>query len=177
VKNVVRDTGRETRILYQRRLPALSFRWKSVASAAKYRFKLFRASNLKSPILTREGETSAVTLPSGKLKEGAYYWFQTPIDATGRELPSSQMNKLTLAFDNAAPMLRIDRPTPRARAGGATQVTGVVARGLRLKVNGRAIGKAADGRFSARVKVGADKLLRFQIRGEKRDIVFTRHLR
>lgn len=177
VSNVIHDSGWETRVLFQGKLPALNFRFKASPQAQAYRLKVFRAANLATPLVTKEATGPSVKLRGGRLKEGVYFWYQVPLNSAGKELVASQMNKLTLAFDNATPLLRIDRPVSGQRASGVTAVSGVVAKGLRLRVNGKAVMHAPDGRFSGRVNVGAARLLRFTLGGRGRDTIFLRHMR
>jgi len=167
VHNVVRDTGRETRIYFQGAHPALTFVWKPVDGAAFYRLRLFTENNLDSPRVNRKVDKPKAVLPAGRLKEGTYYWYQAAYDEAGKELATSQMNKLSLTFDNKLPALRIDS----IRGGVAT---GVVAKGASVTVAGRRLTVGPGGRFKQKVSRERGLYIFRLRRGADSELLFIR---
>lgn|GEM_PF-1628343 len=165
VKNKVRDTGKETRIYFQGPHPRLTFSWKKNADAASYQMKLYRSSNLQSPLIKKKSSKNFVSLPANRLKEGTYFWYHSAHDASGGELSTGQMNKLSLTFDNKLPTLRIDS----VRGG---KVTGVAARGTGLTLNGKKVSVDGSGRFSMSF---SSRPLIFRIKRSSGDTLFVRH--
>ena len=146
--NVVPDTGVQTTILFPGNVPLLTFQWNARPQAARYRFRLYAEDDLERPILERELKVTRFPLASGRLKEGVYFWFQTSLDARGAELGSSEMNKLVLLFDNAAPLLRIDSRRPGEKiAGRMVRIRGQLIPGARLSVGTQVVALSTDGRF------------------------------
>ncbi|MBW2702162.1 MAG: FecR domain-containing protein [Deltaproteobacteria bacterium] len=166
--NIVRDTGIQTKIYFQGSVPALTFRWEKIENAAKYLVRIFGEDDLEKALVSKEATGNRFKLKAGKLGEGTYYWYQTARDASGKELHSSQMNKLLLSFQNAAPLLRIDK-------AGAGRVRGMAALGSTLHVNGKLVPLGKDGRFDAKVKLvkGKPAIFRLRKRGGG-DIYFIR---
>jgi hypothetical protein len=167
VRNRVRDTGVATRILFQGSHPTLTLSWKAVEGAAKYKVRIYRSANLDSPLVSQTVTKTSMALTAGRLKEGTYFWYQAALAADGKELSTGQMNKLSLTFDNHAPVLRVD-----AAKGG--KVAGVAARGSGVTINGRSLQVGPDGRFSQ--AVSADRgLFIFRIKKSNGAIYFVRH--
>ncbi|MBW1873360.1 MAG: hypothetical protein JRJ19_14925 [Deltaproteobacteria bacterium] len=164
--NVVRDTGVETRIYFQSKVPALTFTWATAEKANGYRIRVYSEDNLEKPLVTRASAKPRLVLPAGKLKEGTYYWYQAALGADGNELSQSKMNKLALLFDNSAYLLRIDSPSPGQRPrSGEVELRGVAAPGSSLTANGRRIGIDADGRFGEMLSgVAPGGLVVFQLK-------------
>ncbi|MBW1810312.1 MAG: hypothetical protein JRJ87_19095 [Deltaproteobacteria bacterium] len=164
--NVVRDTGVETRIYFQSKVPALTFTWATAEKANGYRIRVYSEDNLEKPLVTRASAKPRLVLPAGKLKEGTYYWYQAALGADGNELSQSKMNKLALLFDNSAYLLRIDSPSPGQRPrSGEVELRGVAAPGSSLTANGRRIGIDADGRFGEMLSgVAPGGLVIFQLK-------------
>ena len=177
--NVVPDTGIKTTVVFQGKVPALTFKWQAHGDAASYLVQVFSEDELEKPVLTQHAKKTRLILPAGKLSEGTYFWYQLAQDADGKELKASQMNKLVLIFDNAVRLLRIDSPHPGQRAkGGQMQVTGLAPVGAKLTVNGKLVSVSADGRFSRALSgVGRGAVLVFRLQRKGRaDVIFTRHL-
>lgn len=179
VVNEVPDTGVETRIFFQGRAPALRFKWNPQPGAASYRLLLYNEDHLEKPLLERQTDRPRLQLPSGTLKEGSYYWYQAALAGDGKVLARSQMNKLTLLFDNAALLLRIDSPAPRQRPRGTVVVIrGVASVGARLSANGRKVQLDDSGRFNQvleGVRPGGMVVFRLR-RADLPDTYFVRHL-
>lgn len=174
--NLVRDTGVHTRIYFQGEEPSLHFSWDDFEGAARYRVRVFKASNLDSPVVDKRVTRPKMGLPARSLREGTYFWYQTALGARGQELKTGQMNKLSITFDNAAPLLRIDRPRSGQAVGGSAKVTGVVAAGVPTSVNGQPLRAKGDGRFSQTVSGIGDALV-FHLKRGKSDVFFLRHVK
>ncbi|HUU02643.1 MAG TPA: hypothetical protein VM425_14480 [Myxococcota bacterium] len=148
VTNVVPDTGEETRIFFQGRAPALTFSWSPVERAKSYRIRVYSEDNLEKPVITRDSQKTRLKLAAGKLREGTFYWYQASLDAAGKEIAQSGMNKLSLLFDNAAYLLRIDSPAPGQKPhAGDVELRGVAAAGASLTANDRVVSLDSAGRF------------------------------
>ncbi len=148
VTNVVPDTGEETRIFFQGRAPALTFSWTPVGQAASYRLRVYSEDNLEKTVILKDSSKTRLKLAAGKLREGTFYWYQAALDTAGKEIVQSGMNKLSLLFDNAAYLLRIDSPSPGQRPhAGEVELRGVAATGASLTANDRTVSLDGDGRF------------------------------
>ncbi|MBN2494549.1 MAG: hypothetical protein JXR96_08170 [Deltaproteobacteria bacterium] len=177
ITNVVRDTGIQTKVYFQGKAPSLSFKWDEVEGAADYQIRIYSEDDLEKAIVTRKVDRNQFTLGAGKLGEGTYYWYQAARDAAGKEIRSSQMNKLLLAFESTVPLLRIDSPPPRAK-GGSVRLRGVAAKGSVLKVNARSIQLDPDGRFDSTMEFKRNSTLIFHVKKHGAgDVYFVRHLR
>jgi hypothetical protein len=111
--------------------------------------------------------------------EGTYFWYQAALDAQGKQIKASQMNKLLVTFDNAAPLLRIESPAPgAARQNGIVELRGTAAAGSILSVNGTPIQLSPDGRFKQVLSnVAPFEQLVFHVRKPGAgDVFFTRQV-
>jgi hypothetical protein len=179
VNNVVPDTGVQTRILFQGKVPRLTFQWEEHPGAAGYAVRVYAEDDLETPQIEERTAERSLALAPGRLREGTYYWYQAALDANGKLLKSNQMNKLVLVFDNAATLMRIDAPRPGERpADGRIEVRGRAPIGASVSVNGKEILVADDGRFEQVVAdIAPGSLLLFQLKRPGQGPVFyTRHL-
>jgi hypothetical protein len=177
--NVVPDTGIQTTILFQGKVPALTFKWDALESATGYRLRIFSEDNLEKPVFEDQATEPRMVLGAGKLVEGTYFWYQAALDAQGKEIKASQMNKLLVTFDNAAPLLRIESPVPgAARQNGIVELRGTAAAGSILSVNGTPIQLSPDGRFKQVLSnVAPFEQLVFHVRKPGAgDVFFTRQV-
>jgi hypothetical protein len=150
--NEVVETGLKATVYYQSALPALVFIFPEAEGAARYRVRLFNASNLATPLLDKTVTEHKCAADPGKVGEGSYLWNATPLSATGAELAGGRMNKLDVVYDNAILTLTIERPAPGEAAGGATIGTrGVAPLGSKLFINGKAAPLDSRGRFDLEV--------------------------
>jgi hypothetical protein len=180
LSNVVTDTGIKTTIYFQGKVPVLTFKWDAVEGAAGYKLRIYTEDDLEKPILEENSPKARLALPEGRLKEGTYFWYQSAQDATGAEIEASQMNKLSLAFDNATPLLRLEAPRPGHKPkGGQVEVSGLAPPGSRLVVGGDSIEVSADGRFKQTLSdIGRRAVLIFKlIKKGLGDVYYIRHLR
>ncbi len=178
--NVVPDTGIKTTIYFQGKVPVLTFKWDPVEGAANYKLRVYSEDDLEKPLLEKTSKKARLVLPEGRLKEGTYFWYQTAQGADGKEITASQMNKLSLAFDNATPLLRLEAPRPGEKArGGQVEVSGLAPPGSRLVVAKESIGISADGRFKQTLSgIGRRAVLVFKlIKKGLGDVYYIRHLR
>jgi hypothetical protein len=177
--NVVPDTGIQTTILFQGKVPALTFTWKKRDKATDYLVRIYSEDDLDKPIHEKAAASNRLVLPAGKLREGTYFWYQAARGPGGEEIHTSQMNKLVVVFDNAAPLLKIDSPRPGQKPKGNTvTVSGMAAKGSRLSVNGVPIDLSSDGRFHQTLPgIKRGKMLLFELKQRGRGTVyFLRHL-
>jgi hypothetical protein len=151
--NAVDADGRRYTVLYQNRLPAITFRWPRAPSGGRFRLVV-------QPRRGRRIELSLAsahrTLDSGALAEGSYqYWFEALGD--GRR-PVSPRSSLTIDFDNAASSGYLVSPRPEAGWSGESVVVGGGAiEGWRVAVRGTALPLDRQHRFQARVSRARDE--------------------
>jgi hypothetical protein len=151
-KAEVMETGLNARVLFQSAAPALHFTFEPRAGARDYQLRIYRAADVKTPILQRMTNKNQYTLEPGALGEGRYLWYVAALGPGGDELAGGRMNKLELVYDNVRRGLALSRPRPGERLGrGEVPVEGVVPPGSRLFLNGRAVALDGKGRFSQRV--------------------------
>jgi len=178
--NVVTDTGIKTTIYFQGKVPALTFKWDVVEAAASYKVRIYPEDDMEKPILEETAKKTRLVLPAGKLKEGTYFWYQSASDSAGKEISASQMNKLSLAFDNATPLLRLEAPRPGHKPdGGQVEVSGLAPPGSRVMVGKDSIEISHDGRFKQTLSgIERRAVLIFKlIKKGAGDIYYVRHLR
>jgi ferric-dicitrate binding protein FerR (iron transport regulator) len=178
--NVIPDTGIKTTIYFQGKVPALTFEWDAVETAAGYKVRIYSEDDMEKPILEETAEETRLVLPAGKLKEGTYFWYQSASDSAGQEIKASQMNKLSLAFDNATPLLRLEAPKPGQKPeGGRVEVSGLAPPGSRVVVGKNSIEISPDGRFKqtlSGIKRRAVLIFKLSKKGAG-DVYYVRHLR
>ena len=178
--NVVTDTGIKTTIYFQGKVPVLTFRWEAVEDAASYKLRVYTEDDMEKPILEETAKKTRLALPEGRLKEGTYFWYQSAQDAQGKEIEASQMNKLSLAFDNATPLLRLEAPRPGQKPeGGQVKVSGLAMPGSQVVVGKDTIEVSADGRFKQTLSgIESRAVLIFKlIKKGLGDVYYVRHLR
>jgi ferric-dicitrate binding protein FerR (iron transport regulator) len=178
--NVVPDTGIKTTIYFQGKVPVLTFKWDAVEDAASYKLRIYSEDDMEKPILDETSRKARLALPEGRLKEGTYFWYQAALDDAGKEIQASQMNKLSLAFDNATPLLRLEAPRPGQKPeGGQVEVSGLAMPGSRLEVGKDSITVSADGRFKQALSgVERRAVLIFKlIKKGLGDVYYIRHMK
>lgn len=150
--NIVEETGEETTVYYQEKVPAITMRWRAATGAVKYRVRIFAAGALDRPRFAEEVVDTTLALPAGRLTEAAYAWSVQALDSAGNVLASGPVNGLTLTYDNGVAGLLIRTP----RSGVTTRETsipsaGEVALGEKLVVNGAPVPLDGKGRFATKV--------------------------
>jgi hypothetical protein len=150
--NEVAETGLKATVYYQSALPALVFSFPEVEGAARYRVRLFKASDLATPLMDKTVNEHKCAADPGKVGEGSYLWNATPLSASGAELAGGRMNKLDLVYDNAILSLTIEHPAPDEVASGPSIKTrGVAPLGSKLFINGKPAPLDPRGRFDLEV--------------------------
>lgn len=150
--NVIEDTGDNTTVYFQELLPAITLHWKTVATAAKYRLKLYAERSIDRPLIDEIVTTQALPLAAGSLREGKYAWNVQALDAKDKVLFTGEINGLTITYDNAISGLRIRTPQSGAVVKGTVAWTrGEVGLGEKLLINGEQATLDAKGRFSEKV--------------------------
>ena len=141
--NTVDADGRRYTVLYQNRLPTITFRWPEAPAASSYQLNVRPA---RGTAITERGGQARRTLASGRLAEGEYqYWFE----AGGK---SSARSTLRIDFDNAAPSGYLQSPRPGAHWNGDTVlVSGATIEGWTVSVRGRPLPLDHQRRFSSPV--------------------------
>lgn len=151
--NTVDADGRRYTVLYQNRLPAITFRWPEAPAADSYQLTVRPA---RGKTLTERGARARRTLASGRLSEGEYqYWFEAGGKAGGKASPHSTLH---IDFDNAAPSGYLQSPRPGARWNGDTVlVSGATIQGWTVSVGGRTLPLDHQRRFSSPVTRAPDE--------------------
>jgi hypothetical protein len=147
--NIIDDNGEKTKVVFQQALPAITLRWKPADGAVKYQAKVFEDGDFDAPKVDLTTDQTSVTLRSGRLNEGKYFWHVVALDGTGEEVSTSgKMNSLEIVYDNAILDLNIAAPRHGTRVTGGKLVTsGVSQLGSRLWINGKAVELEDQGRF------------------------------
>lgn len=144
--NLVDADGRRYTVLYQNRLPELTFRWP-------------RAPTTGGPvtlhIAPERGATRVISLASakhklasGELDEGSYTWW---FEVGKMRSPNT---RLAIDFDNAAATAYL-KPAA-VGANGKVSVEGAVIAGWTVSVRGKQLDLDRHRRFSAEVALGAN---------------------
>jgi hypothetical protein len=137
--NVVDLDGRRYTVMYQNRLPSVVVRAPGKGAG---RMVIKSGSRLR----TLEAVGGAASLASGELGDGQHEVFFESVDGRSR----TQVTRLSIAFDNAAPMASIDQQGDVAPDdAGHVHLTGVVPLGSRVSLEGQALKVDGVGRFSA----------------------------
>ncbi|MBI3184094.1 MAG: hypothetical protein HYZ28_18330 [Myxococcales bacterium] len=147
----IAETGQVATVYFQSVVPSLTFIIPPHEAAARYRLRVWAATDLAKPIVEQTVEGTRCPLEAGALGEGSYVWYAAPLDATGGELAGGRMNKLEIVYDNKMTTLAIARPKPLERVGPEVEAAGVAPLGSRLYVNGRSALLDEKGRFSLRL--------------------------
>ena len=151
-KAEVLETGLKASVYFQGAVPSLHFSFEPRPGARSYQLRVYRSSDVKTPLLQRVTNQTQYSLEPGALREGSYLWYVAALGAGGDELAGGRMNKLELVYDNERRGLALSRPRPGERLGRTpVPVEGVVPLGSRLFLNGEAVALDAKGRFSQRL--------------------------
>ncbi len=148
--NTIDADGRKYTVLFQNRMPALTFRWQNAPTSTGY---VLHVQPKEGRGKNREVRSSAPkkSFPSGAFAEGAYnYWFSSG----GKESKHSQ---LVISFDNAAATGYLSSPKANASLSGATvRVAGAAVEGWTVSVAGQELRLDKQYRFDQNVPVGPD---------------------
>jgi hypothetical protein len=150
-KNVVDADGRTWRILYQNKKPEVKFRWPRAPANPGATTLVIEDSRGRERRVAAKG--AVATLRSGEIGEGSWrFWFV----AEGGQ--RSAKTRLTLSFDNAAPVAQLTEPAGApAWSADTVLVAGIATEGSQVSVDGVALPLDATLRFSSRVAVVAGR--------------------
>lgn len=124
-RNTVDADGRRYTVLYQNRLPVITFRWSGAPAGGEF---VLHVSGARS--ITQRSATPSVTVPSGQLREGTY---QFHFSGGGRRSPTTT---LRVGFDNAARTAYVREPPERGFSPGSVRVSGAALPGSTVHVGG-----------------------------------------
>jgi hypothetical protein len=146
--NVIDGDGRRYTVLYQNRLPSLTFTWPAAPAAERYTL------HVEGKAATRNYPAAAprLRLPSGAVGEGTHQWW---FAAAGG--PSSPRTTITIRFDNAAVAAQVDAPRDGARVatGEEIEIAGIAIEGSTVAAGATPLETDAQGRFRGRVTAPA----------------------
>ncbi len=151
--NTVDADGRRYTVMYQNRLPAITFRWPGAPEADRYRLVVAPRKGKRTELGLI---ASTHTIVSGALAEGHYqYWFEALGPGSRRGSPRSA---LTIDFDNAARSGYLISPRPDAQWNGeSVVVSGGAIEGWRVSVRGKVLPLDRQQRFSAPIARARDE--------------------
>lgn len=171
----VADTGQRAVVYFQGALPSLTLTYPAAEGAKRYRVRIYRASDLAIPVVDQTASGIRCEVKAGRLTEGEYLWYSTPLNTAGAEIGGGRMNKLALSYDNAVASLAIDRPRPEEKLAGATvPVRGVAPLGTRLFVNGQPARLDGKGRFELTLPYA--ELVVFRLVSDNAESYWIRHV-
>lgn len=141
--NTVDADGRRYTVLYQNRLPQITFRWPQAAEPGPYRLHLVPARGQARDFSSAR---PSVRVNAGALDEGTYQYY---FEAAGAR---SRTSVLRIDFDNAAPSAYLRQPGVRqAWQGDTLALAGAALPGSRVSVNGTPVPLDRQARFSAQL--------------------------
>ena len=148
--NTLDADGRTYSVVYQHRLPRLTFRWSGLAAATRgwtLVVKKHRGSKRTFPVSGNQH-----TVKSGSVGEGRYsWWFQGP---GGRRSPTT---RLYIEFDSSASTAHITQPPTNAWQGGSVPIRGTALSGWRVEIGGKKVRRDRYNRFAAKVAIPTDE--------------------
>jgi hypothetical protein len=143
--NSIDADGRRYTVLYQNRLPALTFQWPGAVGGESCTLHVETGGRARTwPVAALP-----LTLPSGTLPEGQHRWWFTTADG-GKRSPATS---LAVRFDNAAVAAQVQSPRDGETAGddGNVDVAGVAMEGSTVAVGESTLSVDTQGRFKGRV--------------------------
>lgn len=148
-KAEVAETGQKATVVFQSAPPALTLSFAQRPGAASYMVRVYRAGDLKRPLIQKKVTQPQMVIKSGNLREGEYLWSAAALGPRGNELSGGRMNKLELSYDNSNTILSIARPRPNEVKRLPLRTDGIAPEGSKLSVNGQDVALDRKGRFSA----------------------------
>ena len=170
--DTVAETGLKATVYFQGAVPTLTFTFPPRDDAASWRFRVYAAGDLKSPLVDKRVNENKALVESGTLAEGSYLWSAVATLNSGAEASGGRMNKMDIVFDNSVTRLVLTSPKEGQRAGTAA---GIAPLGARLTLNGKPITLDDSGRFTAPLPSGAAAIFRLTTR-EGADSYWVRRL-
>jgi hypothetical protein len=145
--NTVDADGRRYTVLFQNRLPQLTFQWPGTSDKGPYKLRLVPERGQPQ---TFDSGQPTYRARAGELDEGTYeYYFE---GASTR----SKSSVLRIEFDNAAPTASLQLPAvSQSWRGSSVEVAGTALPGSEVSVDGTAVPLDRQGRFSTEVKLPA----------------------
>ncbi|MCP4448214.1 MAG: hypothetical protein GY811_23180 [Myxococcales bacterium] len=148
--NSIDADGRRYTVLFQNRMPALTFRWPNAPASGGY---VLHVQPREGRGKWRQESTAKAkkSFASGAFAEGVYeYWFT----GGGKESKHSQ---LAISFDNAAATGYLSSPKASDSLSGSTvKVSGAAVAGWTVSVGGQELRLDRQFRFDQDVPVGPD---------------------
>lgn len=145
--NKVDADGRRYTVLYQNRLPKITFRWPKAPSASSYRLIVKPARGSQ---LSRKTDSPSFTMEN--LDEGEYsYWFEA-----GNK--KSKVSSLRIDFDNAASSAYLQKPLPgKPWPAEGVRLSGAAAIDWSVSVGGKPLRLDKQLRFDEMVQPAPDE--------------------
>jgi ferric-dicitrate binding protein FerR (iron transport regulator) len=141
--NTVDADGRRYTVLYQNRLPQITFQWPGTSDKGPYRLHLVPEKGQEQVFASK---SPTHRLPAGELDEGTFQYFFE--GASTR----SKTSVLRIDFDNAAPSASVRLPgVNQSWSGGTLEVAGMALPDSEVSVDGVAVPLDRQSRFSTRV--------------------------
>jgi len=163
----VAETGLKASVFFQSAPPALAFSFQPREGASRYRVRVYRSGDLKTPVAEKAVSEPRCTFEAGAIGEGDYVWYAAPLDPNGTELAGGRMNKLEIVYDNSRTTLAIAHPRQGEAGGKAVPVSGVAPLGSKLYVNGKSAPLDAKGRFSLQLERAETVVFRLVAEGQE----------
>jgi len=140
--NTIDTDGRRYTVLYQTRLPSMTFVWPGAPADGP--FTLHIETEGKERTVVAAGGRH--TLPAGAVSEGAHsFWF------TAGDGKSSRPTSVKVAFDNAAVTAQLSAPREGSPSSeGEVEVAGIALEGSTVTVAGQKLALDPQGRFRGR---------------------------
>ena len=170
--DTVAETGLKATVYFQGAVPTLTFTFPPRDDAASWRFRVYAAGDLKSPLVDKRVNENKALVESGTLAEGSYLWSAVATLNSGAEASGGRMNKMDIVFDNSVTRLVLTSPKEGQRGGTAA---GIAPLGARLTLNGKPVTLDDSGRFSAPLPTASVAVFRLTTR-EGADSYWVRRL-
>jgi hypothetical protein len=140
--NTIDTDGRRYTVLYQTRLPSMTFVWPGAPAAGPFTLHIETEGKERTVVATGARHT----LPSGAVSEGSHsFWF------TSGDAKSSRPTSVKVAFDNAAVTAQLSAPREgSAWSEGEVEIAGIALEGSTVTVAGQKLSLDPQGRFRGR---------------------------
>jgi hypothetical protein len=166
-----------TTISYQNALPRITFQWRPVRGATRYKVRVRREPNLSRDFLKYDGRKTSYRLRAGRIGEGRYMWYVSA--RVGRKWVGSDPSWLRIKYDNATPNVQIVYPRDNLTVSKSTiEVRGVTLRGSTVFVNGQqaTLDSAYRFRHPVELKPGTNRI-HFRVISKRGAAIYLRTVR
>lgn len=144
-QSAVDADGRRYRVLYQNRLPTITFRWPKAPEGSSYRFHLQPTKGKPS---SHDTSKPSYRIRTGNIAEGQYRYY---FEVDGKR---SRTSTLSIEFDPDTPSTYLRSPKVNERWSGASvRVQGVALIGASVRVGDKPLSVDSNGRFSSNVDI------------------------